>query len=124
MNIIHAPISVGELLDKISILEIKLVNTTNENKIFNIQNELNILRNLYFELSPELNKLYYKLKQTNQFIWNVEGRIRELEKQQNFGQEFIDSARSIYINNDLRASIKKEINTISESYVVEEKCYD
>ena len=124
MNIIHAPISVGELLDKISILEIKLINTTNQNKIFNIQNELKILNELYSELSLELNDLYLKLKHINETIWNAEDSIRELEKQQNFGQEFIDAARSIYINNDLRAFIKRQINVISKSHIIEEKCYD
>lgn len=124
MNIIHAPISVGELLDKISILEIKLINTTNQNKIFNIQNELKILNELYSELSLELNDLYLKLKHINETIWNAEDSIRELEKQQNFGQEFIDAARSIYINNDLRAFIKRQVNMISESHIIEEKCYD
>ncbi len=124
MNIIHAPISVGELLDKISILEIKLINTTNQNKIFNIQNELKILNELYSELSLELNDLYLKLKHINETIWNAEDSIRELEKQQNFGQEFIDAARSIYINNDLRAFIKRQVNIISESHIIEEKCYD
>lgn len=124
MKIIHAPISVGELLDKISILEIKLTNTKNQNKIINIQNELNSLKIFQSELSVEIDKLFYKLKETNQIIWNIEDRIRELEKQKNFGQEFIDTARAIYTNNDLRASIKKEINILCESYIIEEKCYD
>lgn len=123
MKTIYAPISIGELLDKISILEIKLVNTNSAEKLANINNELQGLRELWTETNSEIQTLYHDLKAINLKIWDIEDHIRELEKQQRFDQEFIDTARAVYINNDIRATIKKQINTLTDSYIVEEKCY-
>lgn len=123
MKTIYAPISIGELLDKISILEIKLVNTNSAEKLANINNELQGLRELWTETNGEIQTLYHDLKAINLKIWDIEDHIRELEKQQRFDQEFIDTARAVYINNDIRATIKKQINTLTDSYIVEEKCY-
>jgi Family of unknown function (DUF6165) len=127
-----APISVGELYDKISILEIKLMHVgDNAEKRANIETELaeliEIRRNLKLPDSlnkrAELEQTYQELKTTNLAIWKIEDSIRQHEKTQNFDMSFIAFARQIYINNDLRAEIKKKINTSMHSHIVEEKIY-
>ena len=124
MNKILAPISTGELLDKISILQIKIDHTTDASKLANIKRELAELDALSPMMTAELSNLYQELKSVNQIIWDIEDNIRDLEKKQLFDHEFVQTARSVYINNDLRAQIKKKINLLTESYIVEEKCYD
>ena len=131
-NTLLAPISVGELYDKISILEIKLMHVgDNADKRANIEKELaqlvEIRRNLKLPDSlvkrNELEKMYDKLKITNLAIWKIEDSIRQHEKTQVFDMTFTAYARQIYINNDRRAEIKKDINVFMNSDIVEEKIY-
>lgn len=125
------PASVGELYDKISILEIKLSNVgDNQNKKQNIVKELEALRSIEESLTnhnnydiTELNRLYEELKKVNLVIWDIEDVIRKYEKDQNFGDAFVQCARKVYINNDLRAVIKRRINDLVNSQITEEKIY-
>lgn len=124
MNKIFAPISVGELLDKITILQIKLNNTTDQSKLDNINLELQNLHSLVPKLNSEAHDLMSHLQHINQTIWDIEDHIRDLEKNNDFGSDFVETARKIYKNNDLRAKVKRQINEICNSYIVEEKIYD
>jgi len=131
-NSLLAPISVGELYDKIGILEIKLDHVgDNVEKRANIENELAQLREIRRNLKlpdslnkrSELDDMYQELKKTNLAIWKIEDAIRQHEKTQVFDMTFTAYARQIYINNDLRAEIKKKINVFMNSDIVEEKIY-
>jgi len=118
-------ISNGELLDKFSILEIKMANITDSSKLTNIENEYRELTSDCTDLlrNPTISSLYADLKSINQKLWTVEDDIRECERRKDFGQEFIDLAREVYFTNDDRAKVKKEINLASGSSLVEEKSY-
>jgi hypothetical protein len=121
-----AEISNGELLDKISILQIKLERISDENKLKNIQVEYTELTDIGAKLleDDQIQTLYMKLKAVNQALWDIEDEIRIKEKEKIFDKEFVDLARSVYITNDKRADIKKEINLLSGSYLIEEKSYE
>ena len=118
-------ISNGELLDKFSILEIKMGNITDPSKLVNIENEYRELTNDCTDLlrNSSISSLYSELKSINQKLWNVEDDIRECERRKDFGQEFISLAREVYFTNDERARVKKEINLASGSSLMEEKSY-
>jgi hypothetical protein len=122
---IKAAISVGELVDKITILEIKTKKIKDQNKLKNVKTELNIL-NDYFEQikNDELAKLKNDLKNVNMKLWQIEDDIRICEKNQNFDQNFIELARSVYITNDLRFDIKNSINQLFSSEIKEVKSYE
>jgi hypothetical protein len=124
---ILAPISVGELFDKISILEIKLERLESAEKVANVRHELNLLRRIVAEsgitLTNELNAAIAKLKSVNTAIWEAEDHIRDFERLGAFGDAFLKVARSIYRLNDARASAKREVNLLTSSSVVEEKSY-
>jgi len=111
-------ISKGELIDKITILEIKSERIEDEVKLKNINTELDILRKLEF---PTTHKA--TLKEINEIIWDVEERVRFLEDENNFGEEFIEQARMVYKYNDERARVKRAINVESGSHIIEEKSY-
>jgi hypothetical protein len=111
-------VSKGELIDKITILEIKDERMKDEEKLKNIRHELDVLQKYEFETS-----LKEDLKQVNNTIWDLEDGIRNLEKVEDFGAYFIDTARNIYKFNDERARIKKLINLEQGSDIVEEKSY-
>ena len=120
------PVSWGELLDKICILEIKKENVSNEKALSNITKELEILNNfvsneIFADL--EVARLRINLKEVNQNIWNIESEIRIKEASNDFGERFIDLARNTYLQNNNRASIKRKINEILKSEIVEEKVY-
>lgn len=124
--IILAPISVGELFDKISILEIKLEHSVPDTPRYdNINTELEELKTLVLTLpqKTQLVELFNQLKHINQVIWDVEDDIRKHEQQQNFSASFIELARQVYIKNDLRAVVKRQINELYDSHIVEEKIY-
>ena len=126
-NKIFAEISVGELLDKISILEIKLKNIKDEQKIKIISKELESLNyslknNVH--INDEIKSLYKDLKKINIKLWNIEDGKRDCERNGDFGEKFIQLARSVYIENDQRAKIKNKINKISGSNISEVKSYD
>ena len=121
---ILSEVSPGELLDKISILEIKIIHVVDENKKKKIQTELNILekiKNSSIEFTDEIKNLYLSLKDVNMVLWGIEDNIRVCEKNKDFGKDFIELARSVYFNNDNRARIKLEINNILKSEIVEIK---
>ena len=120
---ILAPISIGELIDKITILEIKQIYMTGI-KLKNINKEMKLLKNILQDKNLEINiDLIKNLKKINKKLWEIEDNIRTKESNQEFDEEFIKLARSVYIENDKRASIKKEINQKYNSDLVEEKSY-
>lgn len=122
---IKIPVSVGELVDKITILEIKTKNVKETGKSKNIENELSKLNLIYSDLRNEkLDSHYEELKTINEKLWNIEDEIRILEKNKNFGTEFIELARSVYITNDKRFDVKSKINSLYDSNIVEEKLYE
>ena len=118
-------ISNGELLDKFSILEIKMGNITDPAKLTNIENEYKELTSDCTDLLRDstISYLYAELKSINQKLWVVEDDIRECERRKDFGPQFISLAREVYFTNDERARVKKEINLASGSSLVEEKSY-
>jgi hypothetical protein len=126
MTNILAPISVGELLDKITILGIKLDKLRNDDQRGNVARELDQLTKIRAQArltDVDLAHLEQELVAVNLQLWDVEDRLRELERTKNFGQDFVASARSVYILNDRRTALKKQINRISGSAIVEEKSY-
>jgi len=126
-NKIFAEISVGELLDKISILEIKQKNIKDEQKIKIISKELESLNYTLkkdVNITDEIKSLYEDLKKINIKLWNIEDGKRDCERNGDFGEKFIQLARSVYIENDQRARIKNKINKISGSNISEVKSYD
>ena len=123
LSTILAPISIGELIDKITILEIKQIYMTGI-KLKNINKEMKLLKNILQDKNLEINiDLIKNLKKVNNKLWEIEDNIRIKESNQEFDEEFIKFARSVYIENDKRASIKKEINQKYNSDLVEEKSY-
>ena len=122
-TIIFAPISVGELVDKITILEIKIENIQGE-ALANIQNELQSLKKILDDNQLDVDsKTIDELRQVNRILWKVEDKIRNHEGQKDFGENFIDLARSVYRYNDQRAAIKRRINIQNNSELIEEKSY-
>ena len=120
---ILAPISIGELIDKITILEIKQIYMTGI-KLKNINKEIKLLKNILQKQNLEINiDLIKNLKKINKKLWEIEDKIRIKESKQEFDEDFIKLARSVYIENDKRAYIKKEINQKYNSDLVEEKSY-
>lgn len=120
-----APISVGELLDKITILTIKIARITDPLKVENVTKELVQLRAIADELTVplELNVYYKQLLMVNQDLWDIEDSKRKHEKEQRFDDEFIRLARQVYLKNDYRAELKKKINLLMGSTIIEEKSY-
>ena len=117
----------GELVDKITILEIKLEKITDEKKLKNVLNELTLLFNIYLNsivTSQEIILLKEKLKAINLTLWEVEDKLREKENKKQFDEEFISLARCVYITNDKRCEIKRKINLLCDSYLLEEKSYE
>ena len=123
---ILSEISPGELLDKISILEIKLVKIKDQKSLEKINKEYESLieaKKLFIPQSKKLDDLINKIKEVNLSLWNIEDKIRICEKNKDFGKNFVDLARSVYLNNDRRAKIKSEINKILDSNIKEIKQY-
>ena len=124
--IIHAPISVGELIDKITILKIKSILIVDSIKLKNIEQELQLLEELKDSLNIDIDSLeplQSKLYGVNLELWHIENYKRECEKNQTFDDKFIETARQVYLKNDLRASLKKQINELVGSTIIEEKSY-
>ena len=125
MNI-KVDISPGELVDKLTILEIKLQHISEADKLKNIQYEYGVLLQTFQRcIAPteELNRLMLQLKTVNEALWDIEDEIRDCEREKNFSTKFIELARSVYTNNDQRSRIKREINLVLESPIIEEKSY-
>ncbi|MEL0247658.1 MAG: DUF6165 family protein [Pelagibacteraceae bacterium] len=124
---ILAEISVGELFDKITILNIKTKKIQDSEKLMNIKNELNFLNNQASNIKVKdqesLNKNINKLQSINEELWDIENYKRECEANKDFGEKFIELSRDVHFKNDIRAQIKKEINLLTDSIIVEEKEY-
>ncbi len=116
-------VSNGEIMDKLTILEIKLEKITDPAKRKNIEKEYELLRAAAAGILPREDPLYRQLKEVNLRLWEIEDRIRELERRRDFGEEFIETARSVYRENDLRAALKRQINEKTGSGLTEEKSY-
>ena len=121
-------VSNGELLDKLTILELKLTNIADVKKLSNIQNEhdeLNPLASQLFDsYGEELKNLYKQLTEINSELWTIEDDIRECERNKDFGSDFVSLARAVYFTNDKRSDVKKAINLLTDSGFVEEKSYE
>ena len=120
------PASSGELIDKITILKIKKKKISNKTKLKNINNELNLLNDIYKKSFGKGKKIILyeeQLLNINKKLWVIEDKIRFEESKKNFGKEFVDLARQVYLNNDERSKKKKKINKLTGSHIVEEKSY-
>ena len=126
MDKILTEISAGELLDKISILEIKIEKIKNPELKKQVKKEFEILnanKEKSIKMTPEIEKLYLKLKETNLKLWKIEDEIRNCEKNSDFKENFVELARSVYFNNDTRSSLKLSINQKLGSNIIEVKEY-
>lgn len=120
------PVSWGELLDKIAILQIKAERIADAEKLGNVRHELALLvsvRDREIAEAAGLDALVADLRRANERLWEIEDAIRVCEKEQDFGGRFIELARAVYMTNDLRAGLKYRINTLLGSQVIEEKSY-
>jgi len=116
-------VSIGEIVDKLSILQIKLENITDDEKLVNIKKEFNYLYNIVFkDLKIQLDD-YQRLLDINKQLWDIEDNIRDEERAKRFEYRFIELARAVYVTNDERSRIKKDINLKYGSEFVEEKSY-
>ncbi|PCJ69662.1 MAG: hypothetical protein COA62_09095 [Rhodobiaceae bacterium] len=116
----------GELIDKITILTIKSERMTDAGKLKNVRYELDVLsagRDANLEDSGELQKLTVALKEVNEALWEIEDDIRQCERDKDFGEKFVALARAVYVTNDKRAALKKDINLLTGAQVIEEKSY-
>ena len=124
--LINTPISLGELVDKISILIIKQKNITDETKLDHVKKELDFLQKtlMNYVQQEEINNYLENLININSKLWNIEDDIRECERKKLFDQTFIDLARSVYFTNDERAKVKNDINKTFGSELLEIKSYE
>jgi len=123
---LSVPVSPGELLDKISILEIKAERIDDGDKHANVERELDLLTGLWHAAgleSNEITELRARLRAINERLWDIEDAIRDCERRGDFGERFVDLARSVYRTNDRRAALKRRINQRLDSTIVEEKSY-
>jgi hypothetical protein len=120
-------VSNGELLDKISILELKLLKIEDKEKLVNIQKEFDTLnplaKELFKQFGGQLQNHYLELARINGLLWDIEDWIRDCEREKRFDEEFIQLSRSIYVTNDQRSEVKKIINRTTNSGLIEEKSY-
>lgn len=124
--LVYVPISPGELLDKLSILEIKSERIAEADKLANVRRELSLLENIWRQFDAEdaeIRVLRNELRRVNERLWEIEDAIREREARADFGPEFLELARSVYQNNDQRALVKRRINEALGSEIFEEKSY-
>ena len=121
-------VSNGELMDKLSILELKLKNIIDPKKLRNVNTEFNelnpLVQQLFKKHNPTINVLYQKLAEINGKLWIIEDEIRQSERDNDLGPEFVKLARDVYFTNDVRSDLKKEINVLTNSGVIEEKSYE
>lgn len=123
---IKVPISPGELIDKLTILEIKADNISDAAKLANVEVELALLQETWRSsafASADIGAEWKQLREINKKLWDIEDQIRDKERERRFDQEFIELARAVYVTNDERAAVKKQINTRLGSKIVEEKSY-
>jgi phenylalanyl-tRNA synthetase alpha subunit len=126
MSVIETPVSFGELIDKMTILQIKLQEIRDEAKLANVRNELELLETTWANHAAsktDITDETGRLLAVNKRLWDIEDRIRVKEKAQEFDNDFVQLARSVYFENDERAAVKREINVKLGSTLVEEKSY-
>lgn len=126
MENILVPVSPGEVLDKITILEIKSERMTDPTKVANVRVELELLRETWTQAVQEddvVRRLHDALKEINEKLWEIEDDIRDKERVREFDERFIELARAVYFTNDRRSQVKKELNLHLGSQIVEEKSY-
>jgi transcriptional regulator of nitric oxide reductase len=126
MDNIKVPVSPGEVLDKITILEIKSERMSDPDKVANVRVELALLQATWTDTirdTREIQKLHAQLKEINEALWEIEDDIRDKERAREFDDRFIKLARAIYVTNDKRSRIKKELNQHLGSEIIEEKSY-
>ncbi len=123
---IQVPISPGELIDKITILQIKSARMSDPAKVANVRIELELLESTWHASAhsgTDIDAEWGALREINEKLWDIEDQIRDKERHRRFDQEFIDLARAVYVTNDERSAVKREINTKLGSRIVEEKSY-
>jgi hypothetical protein len=122
---ITIPVSVGELIDKLSILHVKQTKITNEDKLEYVNKEFELLYNMSSEYlnQPEIETLYHSLITVNSKLWDIEDELRVLESEKRFTGKFVDVARKVYFTNDERFALKNKINQITNSEIKEVKDY-
>ena len=126
MENIQVPVSPGEVLDKITILEIKSERMDDPVKVANVRIELALLEATWAQSvtpDPVIQDLHDQLKQINEALWEIEDDIRDKERVKEFDQQFIDLARNVYFTNDRRSDVKKQLNLHLGSQIIEEKSY-
>ena len=126
MDIILVPVSPGEVLDKITILEIKSERIDDQDKVANVRRELELLLGTWQQSVADddtVKRIHAELKSINEALWEIEDDIRDKERAREFDERFIELARSVYVTNDRRADAKKELNVYLGSEIVEEKSY-
>ena len=117
-------ISYGEIIDKLSIIQIKLERIKDEKKLKNLRKEFDVLKSASSTILSMDDPLYKALYDVNCELWDIEDHIRDLERNKDFSQDFIETARSVYFRNDKRSEIKREINITTASGLIEEKSYE
>jgi transcriptional regulator of nitric oxide reductase len=126
MDIIQVPVSPGEVLDKITILEIKSERISDPAKVANVRRELELLGASWKQAVTDdetVRRIHTELKSINEALWEIEDDIRDKERAREFDERFIELARSVYVTNDQRANAKKELNLYLGSEIIEEKSY-
>lgn len=126
MSVITVPVSFGEVIDKITILQIKSERIADADKVRHVRHELQLLENAWLQATPaktDIADSRARLKSVNEELWEIEDKIRVCESRKVFDDEFVELARAVYSTNDRRAEIKKEINLALGSELVEEKSY-
>lgn len=132
MKNIEIPISIGEAIDRLTILKIKVSQIKNHDKLVNIRNDHDLLEKAIYKYYPKApifplkvdSHIFGELYKVNKELWDVEDKLRVLERGKDFGSEFIELARSVYYLNDKRAEVKKRINIEYKSQLIEEKSYE
>jgi hypothetical protein len=117
-------VSNGEIIDKLTIIQIKLERITDKVKLTNLQKEFDILYEASSSIISTSDPLYKSLYEVNCELWDIEDHIRDLERKKEFGDDFVSTARAVYFKNDKRSEIKREINIKTSSGLIEEKSYE
>ena len=117
-------VSNGEIIDKLTIIQIKLERIKDKTKLANLQKEYNELFEVSSAIISKSDTLYKSLYEVNCELWDIEDHIRDLERKKDFGNDFISTARAVYVKNDRRSEIKREINIKTSSGFIEEKSYE
>jgi predicted nuclease with TOPRIM domain len=116
-------VSNGEIVDKLTIIELKLKHIKDEPKLVNLKKEYEVLNAAVEKIIDKKHELYQELLGINQQLWDIEDTIRDLERDKNFGEKFIETARAVYFTNDMRSEVKRKINELTGSQLIEEKSY-